>query len=161
MENINTPPPITPVPEPSTPPSLNISSTPPLHSARKFKIIFIVFFIIFFLTIGTAAAVYTFKEVSRNNSNESQQIPSISPQPSAIFEVSPIPTSSSAKDECVVSGCSGQFCMEKSEAEGFVSTCEYTPSYACYKTAECKTQIDGKCGWTKTTELTSCLETAK
>lgn len=57
---------------------------------------------------------------------------------------------------CVITGCSSQLCAE----EDMVSTCEYRESYACYKTATCERQADGKCGWTETTELTQCLNTA-
>jgi hypothetical protein len=37
------------------------------------------------------------------------------------------------------------------------STCEWLPEYACYKTATCEKQADGKCGWTQTPTLTACL----
>ncbi|RJP45928.1 hypothetical protein C4587_00020 [Candidatus Parcubacteria bacterium] len=57
--------------------------------------------------------------------------------------------------ECFVGGCSGQICSDKKDA---VSTCEWTPAYACYRTAQCERQADGKCGWTQTPELRSCLE---
>lgn len=159
MDNQN-PQQVTPIQESSAATSANISPTPPPHNTRKFKIIFVSFFVIFFLTIGTAAAVYTFKEVSRSNS-DLDKTPTISPQPSAVFEVSPIPTSLPASGECVVGGCSGQFCISKSESEGFVSTCEYKEEYACYKTATCELQASGTCGWTQVPELTSCLESAK
>jgi hypothetical protein len=57
---------------------------------------------------------------------------------------------------CVKGGCSGQVCAD----EPLVSTCEWRPEYACYKTATCERQADGKCGWTKTAALTSCLASA-
>lgn len=147
----------TPVQDLSASSSANISQAPPPHNTRKFKIIFIAFFIIFFLTIGTAAVIYTFKEISRSNS-DLDKTPTHSPQPSTVLEISPIPTSSSASGECVVGGCSGQFCISKSESEGFVSTCEYKDEYACYKTARCEIQANGSCGWTQTTELATCLK---
>ncbi len=54
---------------------------------------------------------------------------------------------------CVVTGCSGQICSDQET----VSTCEYTETYACYKTAQCARQSDGKCGWTMSSELKACL----
>lgn len=61
--------------------------------------------------------------------------------------------------KCVVGGCSGQLCV--AEGDDTMSTCEYAPFYACYKTATCETQSDGTCGWTQTAALTSCLENAQ
>jgi len=58
---------------------------------------------------------------------------------------------------CVAGGCSGQICAD----ESVVSTCEWRPEYACYKSATCERQADGKCGWTKTAELEACLASAK
>lgn len=57
---------------------------------------------------------------------------------------------------CQVGGCSGQLCIEKSDRG--ISTCEWKEEYACYKGARCERQADGKCGWTKTEELTQCLK---
>lgn len=57
---------------------------------------------------------------------------------------------------CVVSGCSGQLCVEAS-GEGVVTTCEYREEYACYKTAVCERQASGQCGWTETPGLAQCL----
>jgi hypothetical protein len=56
--------------------------------------------------------------------------------------------------ECFVGGCSGQVC---SDEPGVITTCEFLPEYACYKTATCEKQDDGHCGWTQTTELQACL----
>ncbi|OGY81631.1 MAG: hypothetical protein A3F54_01025 [Candidatus Kerfeldbacteria bacterium RIFCSPHIGHO2_12_FULL_48_17] len=58
------------------------------------------------------------------------------------------------KDGCVITGCSGQLCGQAA----IISTCEYLPAYACYETAVCEKQTNGKCGWTETTQLVSCLE---
>lgn len=69
-----------------------------------------------------------------------------------------INTSPTDSVKCVVGGCSGQLCVEASKADGMVSTCEYTPSYACYKSATCEQQVSGECGWTQTEELTACLK---
>lgn len=54
---------------------------------------------------------------------------------------------------CFKTGCSSQVCSD----ETVVTTCEFRPEYACYQKAECKRQADGKCGFTKTRELTECL----
>jgi|CXWL01.1.fsa_nt_gi hypothetical protein len=56
--------------------------------------------------------------------------------------------------ECFIGGCSNQLCTDKKD---MVSTCEYTASYACYKSAQCKRQSTGQCGWTDTPELRACL----
>ena len=61
---------------------------------------------------------------------------------------------SDPKARCYVGGCSGQLCSETPDT---VSTCEYSETYACYKTATCTRQTNGQCGWTKTPELTACL----
>lgn len=55
---------------------------------------------------------------------------------------------------CYVGGCSSQVC---SDEEGLVSTCEFRSEYACYRTAQCKRQTNGQCGWTETLELKACL----
>jgi hypothetical protein len=54
---------------------------------------------------------------------------------------------------CRPTGCSSQICSD----EDIASTCEYRSEYACYKTAQCKRQADGVCGWTQTPELAACL----
>lgn len=58
---------------------------------------------------------------------------------------------------CKVGGCSGQLC-ESSFNEPMTTTCEWREEYACYKKAKCQWQSNGKCGWTKTDELTKCLK---
>ncbi len=71
-----------------------------------------------------------------------------------------------AIQECVVSGCSGQLCVEGGQADtsnkGGISTCEYKPEYECYKSyGRCgKVQISKdkfKCGWEENPELKACL----
>lgn len=62
------------------------------------------------------------------------------------------------KGKCYVGGCSGQLCSESPDA---ISTCEYSETYACYKTATCTKQMNGQCGWTKTHEFTACLANAQ
>jgi hypothetical protein len=56
---------------------------------------------------------------------------------------------------CKVAGCSGQLCVE--EGSDGISTCEWRPQYACYRTATCQRQPSGQCGWNQTQELQSCL----
>ena len=60
------------------------------------------------------------------------------------------------KQDCIVTGCSGQVCAE----EDVITTCEFLPEYACYKNTVCERQRDGECGWTETEELLSCIEEA-
>lgn len=57
---------------------------------------------------------------------------------------------------CVKSGCSGTVCTEPGNE--MMTTCEFKAEYACYRTATCERQPDGKCGWTENAELTACLE---
>jgi len=59
-----------------------------------------------------------------------------------------------ATGQCYISGCSAQLCTDE---PGAISTCEYRPEYACYKTATCERQTTGKCGWTQSPALTACL----
>jgi hypothetical protein len=61
--------------------------------------------------------------------------------------------STTALKPCVKTGCSNQICAD----EEMMSTCEYKAEYECYKKAACERQQDGNCGFTKTSELTSCL----
>ncbi len=69
------------------------------------------------------------------------------------FDLADWPVSPGA---CKVGGCSGQLCVDESEGD-VITTCEYKAEYACYKTAKCERQEDGKCGWTPTEELVMCL----
>jgi hypothetical protein len=69
------------------------------------------------------------------------------------FTVKPHETAASAAP-CYVGGCSAQLCTDKPDA---ISTCEYSPSYGCYKAATCERQASGQCGWTQTPALTACL----
>lgn len=69
----------------------------------------------------------------------------------------PSGTPPSDAPKCYVGGCSGQVC---SSQDGVLTTCEWRPEYACYQTAQCTVQADGRCGWTKTAELSACLEGA-
>lgn len=66
-----------------------------------------------------------------------------------------LPIDAAATQSCRVGGCSGQLCSDQPDA---VSTCEWRPEYACYRTALCERQGDGQCGWTASQELTDCLQ---
>lgn len=55
---------------------------------------------------------------------------------------------------CTISGCSAQLCSDTS----MMSTCEYKEEYACYQTAKCERQPNGKCSWTESPELAQCLK---
>lgn len=59
---------------------------------------------------------------------------------------------------CFVGGCSQQLC---SDQPNMASTCEWTASYACYKSAKCERQPNGQCGWTPSAELAMCLKDAR
>ena len=56
---------------------------------------------------------------------------------------------------CVPGGCSSQLCVEQGQEA--ISTCEWRPEYACYRTATCERQANGQCGWTQTPALQQCL----
>jgi hypothetical protein len=70
------------------------------------------------------------------------------------FKTEHTKTTADAKEGCFVGGCSGQICSNDPNA---LSTCEYSESYACYKSARCERQADGQCGWTETDSLKACL----
>lgn len=67
---------------------------------------------------------------------------------------------SSSSGGCVIAGCSGQLCMEASEAENQgITTCEMQPEYACFQQfGKCVRLTNGLCGWQPTEELNNCLE---
>ena len=54
---------------------------------------------------------------------------------------------------CIKTGCSGIICADQE----MMSTCEWKEEYACYRTARCERQSDGRCGFTQTRELTECI----
>ena len=73
------------------------------------------------------------------------------------FLLAPLNAQAAAENlSCRVGGCSGEIC-ESALGEGMATTCEWSEEYACYKTAHCERQQDGKCGWTKTKEFEQCL----
>jgi hypothetical protein len=61
----------------------------------------------------------------------------------------------SSPTACRVGGCSGQLCVGPGEPD--ITTCEWREEYACYRSAECTAQANGRCGWTQTPELLACL----
>lgn len=65
--------------------------------------------------------------------------------------------------ECIVSGCSGQLCIEKKNAEDdeLATTCEWKEEYGCYRGAVCEIQSDGQCGWKITAEFQTCMQKSK
>lgn len=65
-----------------------------------------------------------------------------------------------ASPECKIAGCSGQLCVG-TDSPDIITTCEYRPEYACYKTARCEKQPTGQCSWTQTSELVKCINEAK
>lgn len=66
-------------------------------------------------------------------------------------------TTSEENAQCRITGCSGQICAD----QDVITTCEFKPEYACFRTAQCEPQADGTCGWTDTQALRACLERAK
>jgi len=65
--------------------------------------------------------------------------------------------SDSSTKACKRTGCGGELCID----EDFIITCEYLSEFDCYKNAECKRQTDGQCGWTESSALTQCLQSAR
>lgn len=59
-----------------------------------------------------------------------------------------------APARCYVGGCSSQICSDRPDV---ITTCEWRPHYACYRTATCERQANGQCGWTMTPALQQCL----
>ncbi len=73
------------------------------------------------------------------------------PRPTATSTPTPRPAGN-----CIVSGCNGELCIDENFGKG-ASTCVWQEKYQCYKSAKCERQSGGKCDWTQTTELKSCL----
>jgi len=56
--------------------------------------------------------------------------------------------------QCMVTGCSGQICAD----HDVMTTCEWTPAYACFEYAECGNfGPDGACGWQMTDAFAECM----
>jgi hypothetical protein len=58
---------------------------------------------------------------------------------------------------CKLSGCAHEVCAD----ENVITPCIWRPQFECYKTALCEVQSDGKCGWTTTRELETCLKNSR
>ena len=65
----------------------------------------------------------------------------------------PAPGEPGGAKTCMKTGCGGTICA----SEEMMSTCEFKPEYACYKTATCEWQANGGCGWRESPDLTACL----
>jgi hypothetical protein len=59
---------------------------------------------------------------------------------------------------CKKTGCSAAV---RADHHDMITTCIFKPEFERYRTAECKRQADGKCGWTETKALTKCLNEKK
>ena len=59
--------------------------------------------------------------------------------------------------DCAIGGCNSELCLEASQKDKIVSTCIFRPEYECYKSARCEKQGSGRCGWSQTEDLKSCL----
>jgi eight-cysteine-cluster-containing protein len=93
-----------------------------------------------------------FESLRKREFKEASITPSVVPSIAA-----PLP---SAKKQCITAGCGGEICQSADE-EPAITTCIFKPEYACYKTARCEIQLNGRCGWTKTAELVRCVEKAR
>ena len=92
---------------------------------------------------------------ARKSPNE----PSVrSPDQGASEEATPT-KQTSGSPACKRAGCSGELCVA-ADSDQLVTACEWKPHFACYDDAECAVQEDGRCGWTDTEQLRTCLETA-
>ncbi|MDD5318146.1 MAG: eight-cysteine-cluster domain-containing protein [Candidatus ainarchaeum sp.] len=81
--------------------------------------------------------------------------PAPTPTPAATATPLPPDGECASDSQCVVSGCSGQVCANRS----VVTTCEYRPEYACYGLTSCGC-VGGRCAWRETPEFAACLENA-
>lgn len=64
-------------------------------------------------------------------------------------------------DECIVTGCSGEICMNQPEEgdDGIATSCEYKKYYECYKITNCVIEKSSKsCGWEKSQKFLACLK---
>lgn len=88
--------------------------------------------------------------------------PAVTPQPEPLPPPPPGDTPSDPPGGatvgagCKVGGCSSTVCSEAS-GEDMMTTCEFKPEHACYRSATCEKQAGGACGWTQTPELSACL----
>lgn len=89
------------------------------------------------------------------DAEDERQLP---PRDIDISDPRPLPREPVETGGCFVGGCSSQIC---SDDPGIVSTCEWKEEYACYRGATCERQPDGRCGWTPTEDLLSCIENSQ
>lgn len=78
----------------------------------------------------------------------------------AAFPENPETPSVIPTKECAIGGCNGELCT-KSGQEDSTSVCVYKPEFDCYKKAACEPQQDGRCGWTITSEVQSCIRNTR
>lgn len=64
-----------------------------------------------------------------------------------------------AAGPCKIAGCSSELCVGPDDPS--LSPCIFRPEYACYRDATCELQGDGRCGWTQTPELSTCIDDAR
>lgn len=62
--------------------------------------------------------------------------------------------------KCVVSGCSGELCVEDSLSRQ-ANVCWYKNEFKCYKNATCAIQTDNTCDWNQTDDLNKCINDAR
>lgn len=104
--------------------------------------------IIFIIVVVVALAVFGIRNLFQSSS-----VPPAEDQ----TNTEPINQESRARNDCVISGCSGQICAEKKVA----STCLFLPEHECYQNIVCERQANDQCGWTRTDEFMACLEATR
>ena len=134
-----------------------------MHQKGFTPVIVIIIVAVALVTLG-GAGYFVVKQISTEPVACTEEV-KLCPDGSAVGRVGPKcefapcpilmlpPTVPPAAGECRATGCSGQICSD----EDVITTCEFKPEYACYMTAKCERQPEGRCGWTMTPELKSCL----
>ena len=87
-------------------------------------------------------------------------------QQQIINKASSIISSDESRSICLISGCNRELCIGQADLDWFAPNCPMNSvsryddggSYCFSLYGECKLQGGGKCGWTQTPELLSCLE---
>lgn len=105
------------------------------------------------LETSSASSTYIFSDIEPKNDAE-PTTPAPTTKPPVVISPEPKPDMA-----CYTGGCSGQLCGDSS-IKDIMTTCEWREEYACYQNREvtkCERQATGKCGWTETAELKSCL----
>lgn len=59
--------------------------------------------------------------------------------------------------DCLASGCSGQLCIPRDEADAAFSTCEWRDEYACYREDDCICN-NNKCKWAGNEAFSECIK---